>query len=494
MPSSNPRPSPPAILTEQEAPAKPRRAIIVVAILLAMFMSAMEATVVATAMPTAVAELGGLELYGWVGAVYMLATTIAIPIFGKLSDTAGRKPVMLAGIAVFLVGSLASGLAPTMPLLIVARAVQGIGAGAIGPVSLTIIGDLFTPAERARIQGVFGAVWGVAGMSGPLLGGLIVKALSWRWVFYVNVPFGALSAAVLTLAYHAPRAKKERAPLDGWGSLLLSGAVLLVLLGVSGARPIVTLPCAVVLGVLFVRVERAHPAPLLPLELATQRLIVLSSAQSAAIGAVLTGATLFVPLWVQAVLGGSPTAGGASVAPMLIGWPLASAASSRLLLRVGARALVIGGAWALALAALGADLVIANGASAWSMRALSFFMGVGMGLSNTALIIAVQESVGFEARGVATATLLFFRNIGGAIAVGAMGGLLSWAIAGRVPEALINAMLGPDRGRSLSPEAVARVSGALAEGIGTTFHVVSATAIVAAVIAVGFPGVVLRPR
>jgi EmrB/QacA subfamily drug resistance transporter len=470
------------------------RPIIVAAILLAMFMSAMEATVVATAMPTAVAELGGLELYGWVGAVYMLATTVTIPLFGKLADTAGRKPVALWGIGIFLVGSLGSGLAPSMPLLIAARAIQGIGAGAMGPVSLTIIGDLFTPAERARIQGLFGAVWGIAGMSGPLLGGLIVNALSWRWVFYVNIPFGLLSALILSVRYEQPKAKGTRRPLDGWGALFLSGAVLLLLLGTSGTRPYLTIAGSAACFALFIRTENSHPDPVLPLGLMARRLISVASIQSAAIGAVLTGTTLFVPLWVQAVLHGTATQGGTAVAPMLIGWPIASAMSSRILLRTGTRALVRAGAIVMAVATIGMDLSIAHAASPWWVRALTFTMGVGMGLSNTALIISVQESVEFRERGVATATTLFFRTIGGALAVGAMGAILAWVIAGRVSEEMLDDILGPDRGRSLDPKSVERVSGVLAEGIRTTFHIVAATGIISAVTALLFPRTVLEPR
>jgi EmrB/QacA subfamily drug resistance transporter len=468
------------------------RSVIVSAILLSMFMSAMEATVVATAMPTAVAELGGLELYGWVGAIFMLATTVTIPLFGKLADTMGRKPVALAGIGIFLLGSLASGVAPTMHFLIVARAVQGVGAGAMQPVALTMVGDLFTPAERARIQGLFGAVWGIAGMSGPLLGGLIVKALSWRWVFYVNVPFGALSALILATAYAQPATKSDRRPLDGWGALFLSSAVLSLLLGVSGTHPFLTMACAAAMFALFMRVEAAHPDPVLPLTLLGRRLIAVSSIQSAAIGAVLTGTTLFVPLWVQAVLHGTPTQGGTAVAPMLIGWPLASAASSRLLLRSGTQPLVRGGAIVIAIGAVGVDLCIARAADPWMLRILSFVMGAGMGLSNTALLIAVQESVEFHERGVATATTIFFRAIGGAIAVGAMGALLAHVVGGRVPEELLDRILGPDRGRALAPDAVAHVSTVLAEGVRVAFHLVAVVGLISAITAFLFPRAVLR--
>ncbi len=171
------------------------RPIVVAALLLSMFMAAMEATVVATAMPTVISELGGIRLYGWVGAAYLLASTVTVPLYGKLADRHGRKPVLLLGIALFLAGSLASGLSASIEQLILFRAVQGLGAGAVQPIVLTVIGDLYTPAERGKVQGWFGAVWGIAGISGPLLGGAIVAAVSWRWVFLVNVPFGIASAS-----------------------------------------------------------------------------------------------------------------------------------------------------------------------------------------------------------------------------------------------------------------------------------------------------------
>jgi hypothetical protein len=242
------------------------RPITVAAILLAMFMSAMEATVVATAMPTVVADLHGIELYGWVGAIYMLAVTVTIPTWGKLADVWGRKPVLLVGLALFLAGSMGSGFAGSMNLLIAMRAIQGLGAGAMQPITLTIVGDIFTIEERARIQGVFGAVWGFSAMVGPLAGGLIVAALSWRWVFFINVPVGVLSALLLVLFYvESDRERGPRKPLDILGALLLSAAIVMLLLGVGGRASTITLPLCAVLAALFIFVERRADDPILPL-------------------------------------------------------------------------------------------------------------------------------------------------------------------------------------------------------------------------------------
>ena len=304
---------------------KTHRPLTVVGVLLAMFMAAMEATVVGTAMPTVVEKLGGIEFYGWTGAIYMLTATVTMPLYGKLSDLYGRKPIMMLGMVAFLAGSMASGLSQTMIQLIAFRAVQGVGAGGLQPVAMTIVGDIFKPAERARIQGVFGAVWGVAAMSGPLLGGLIVHALSWRWVFFINVPFGLLSAVMLTLFFHEPLAKKDHS-LDVAGTVLLASAIVALLLGASRWAPMVTLPLAMVLLAGFVVAERRAREPVLSLALLRRRIMAVSSVAGAVVGAVMSSTVIYLPLYVQAILGGSPTQAGGTVAPMLVGWPIASQA------------------------------------------------------------------------------------------------------------------------------------------------------------------------
>ena len=240
------------------------RGLTVAGLVLALAMAAMEMTVVSTAMPTVVAELGGLQYYSWVTTAYMLTSTVTVPIYGKLADLHGRKPVMLVAMALFLLGSMASGQARSMEQLIVFRAIQGIGAGGMQPMALTIVGDIFNLEERAKMQGVFGAVWGIAGLAGPLLGGLIVATLSWRWVFYVNVPFGVVSAAVLTFSL-VENVEKRKHGLDIAGAALLAGAVVALLLGTDGELPWVLLPASAVLTALFIVVEARAKEPILPL-------------------------------------------------------------------------------------------------------------------------------------------------------------------------------------------------------------------------------------
>ncbi len=444
-------------------------------------------------MPSVVADLGGLELYGWVGALYMLAMTVTIPIHGKLADLWGRKPVILVGIATFLVGSIACGIAPSMGALICARVLQGVGAGGVQPIAMTIVGDMFPPKERARMQGVFGAVWGFAAIIGPILGGVIVRALSWRWVFYFNVPFGLLAITLLTIALDSrPRTSDARRPMDFAGAALLSTSVLALLAAVAGYAVSFLLPTAAVALVLFVLVERTHPEPLLPMDLMRQRIIAVSSAAGAVVGGVMTASVIFLPLFAQAVMGASPASAGAIVAPMLVGWPIASALSGRLLIVVGTRPLVRLGFSIVAISAIALDLLVHGGAPANALRASMFTFGVGMGLANTALIITVQDSVSFSRRGVATASTMFFRTIGGAVSVGVLGAVLAQALHGRVPETVLDALLGPDHGRALGAAEVDRYRGEIQSGMEPIFHVLAALAVIGAGLGLLFPRVTAK--
>ena len=474
----------------------PNRKLVVTAILLGMFMAAMEATVVATAMPTVIADLSGLELYGWVGSIYMLATTVTIPLWGKLSDLRGRKQVMLIGLSVFLLGSVASGMAPTMTALIAFRAIQGIGAGALQPIAMTIIGDIFTVEERARMQGIFGAVWGIAAICGPLLGGLIVKALSWRFVFYVNVPFGLLSATLL-IAFFNEKVERAGDPItfDVRGAVLLVVTILSVLGAGSGRRGALFLvPLALVAGAMFIAVEKRAKEPILPLHLFEKKVISVSSAVSALVGAAMMGSLMYIPLFVQAVRGGSPTDGGTSVAPMLVGWPLASAASARLLVKLGFRPLVRAGLVGLSIATAGLALAVRADMSLHVLRVAMFCMGAGMGLVTTAMIIAVQDAVDWQERGVATSSSMFFRTIGGAILVGVLGGLLAGSLGGVVPESDLAKMLGPGRALGIPKDKLTSYAGALGDAMSPLFLVISACTLVALAIGFAFPAVHVKRR
>jgi len=469
------------------------RPLTVVALLLGLFLAAMEMTVVSTAMPTVVAELGGLPLYAWAFAGYMLATTVTVPIWGKLADLKGRKPVLLAGVGLFLAGSFACGHADSMGALIAWRAVQGLGAGAMQPVTFTIVGDLFDVHERGRMQGLFGAVWGLAGLVGPIVGGLIVHTVGWRWIFWVNLPFGLASAAVLAVAYHE-RPERHEHRLDVAGAALLATAVIAALLAVRArGAGLVAIPVALAATAAFLAVERRAREPLLPLELFAQRVIAVSSAAGALMGAAMLGTVTYVPLWVQSVLGLPPTAAGAAIAPMALGWPLASAISGRLVPRLGYRRLLFAGFATSAVAAVFLALVLRPGARLHAVQAVMALHGAGLGLANPPLLIAIQTSVPWNRRGVATASTLFFRTIGGTLAVGLLGGVLANALAGTGADpAFVEKLLGPERGM-LDATAVASVAGALQGAMGIVFWSGAAIACAAFAVVLAFPHVAIAP-
>ncbi len=473
---------------------KADRPLTVAGVLLSMFMGAMEATIVATAMPTVVEKLGGIEYYGWVGAVYLLTSTVMMPLYGKLSDLHGRKPIMLLSMAVFLAGSMASGLSRSMTQLIVFRALQGIGAGGLQPVSITIIGDIFEPEERARMQGVFGAVWGVAAMSGPLLGGLIVRALSWRWIFFINVPFGLLSTFFLTAFFHEHKATHAHR-LDLGGAALLTGSIVTLLLGAGRFEPERMLPLAAVLLCAFLWVECRVSEPVLSLALLRRTVIGISSVAGAAVGAVLSSTVIYLPLYVQAVLGGTPTQAGATVSPILIGWPIASTIGGRLLPRTGYRPLVRTGFAVVMTMSIALAVLLRHGASAVPLGLTMFAMGAGMGVANSALIIAVQESATWQERGVATASTIFFRTIGGAVAVGALGAVLAAGIGPNVPASVLNRLLAPEHG-GIDAAVATRVAGQLSAGLYRVFDAIAVISVAALAAALLFPHKHLarRPR
>ena len=470
------------------------RPLTVVSLLLGLFLAALEMTVVSTAMPTAVGELGGIHLYAWVFAAYMLTATVTLPIYGKLADLYGRKPVMLVGLALFLGGSFLCGHARSMNTLILFRAIQGFGAGAIQPIAMTIVGDLFDVHQRARIQGILGAVWGLAGLIGPVLGGAIVHWLSWRWVFYVNIPLGLACAAVLTFAYHETVGRQGHR-LDFAGAALLSVTVVLALLAArSRAEGLGFLPPAAVALALFLWVERRAEEPLLPLDLFSRRVMAVASATGALVGAAMISVVTFVPLYVQSVLAGSPTDAGTAIAPIAIGWPISSTLAGRILPRTGYRALIRGGLALTFCAAMSLSFLLRPGADLWSLRLTMFFYGLGLGFANTPLIIAVQSSVPWKRRGVATASTMFSRSIGGTLAVGVLGGVLAAALAAAgAPPGAVEKLLGPERS-FLPPALVRSLSAALQGGMEGIFQTVAVIAFAGFAVSLLFPAIKIAPR
>jgi len=470
---------------------KTHRPLTTIALALSLFMAALEMTVVSTAMPTVVSDLGGIQHYAWVFTAYMVASTITVPIFGKLADLYGRKPILLFGIGLFLVGSVASGLSPSMEWLIAFRTLQGLGAGAMQPVTLTVVGDLYNLEERARVQGLFSGVWGLSGLLGPLAGGFIVRWLSWHWVFYINVPVGLATAGLLVTCFHE-NIQKQRRTLDIAGAVLLALGVVALLLGAQGqGNRWVPLTLAAVLLVAFVLVERKVKEPVIPPSIFTLRPIVIASVSSALFSAAMFGATTYVPLFVQGVLGGTPTQAGGMITPMLVGWPVCSLIAGRLLVKVGFRPLIVGGLGAAGVSTVAMALLLKPGVPLLLPGLAMGVFGMGLGFAATALLIAVQTSVGWEMRGVATASNMFFRTVGGAVGVGAMGGVLVARLTEdpSVPVSAANELLGPEHGRGLGEEVLRQLSGSLAEGLTANFWIIAATAVLAFAFSFFFPRV-----
>ncbi|RKH37752.1 MDR family MFS transporter [Corallococcus sicarius] len=460
------------------------------ALALSLFVAALELTVVSTAMPTVVSDLGGIQSYAWVFTAYMLSSTITVPIYGKLADLYGRKPIILFGSALFLGSSIACGLSTSMNMLIAFRVLQGLGAGAMQPIALTIIGDIYTLEQRAKVQGAFSAVWGIAGLAGPLTGGLIVKYLTWHWVFFINIPIGIASMVLLVVFFHEQMERKARVQLDFAGAALLCAGVVALLFGVQGTgRTLLALPLAAVLLTAFVFAELRAAEPIIPMSLFKIPTIAISSLAGALFTAAQFGATTYVPLYVQGVLGGSATMAGAMLTPMIVAWPLASVIGGRLMLRIGFRPLIIGG---LGLATLGTvlmALMLKPGASLLVPRIAMGVFGVGLGFSAMATMVAVQTSVGWELRGVVTAGSMFFRTIGGSLGVGAMGGVMVAQLMNdpSIPVSAATELLGPEHGRSLSPAVLETLGSALNHGLSINFWIMCAAMVAAFAVGLFFP-------
>jgi len=458
-------------------------------------MAALEMTVVSTAMPTVVGDLGGIQHYSWVFTAYLLSSTVTVPLYGKLADLYGRKPIMLLGIALFLVGSAASGLSQSMNQLIVFRTLQGLGAGAMQPTALTIVGDIFQLKERAKMQGVFGAVWGIAGLIGPMVGGVIVHYLSWRWVFYINLPFGIASAALLVVGLHEGIERKKHS-IDVLGAALLAAAIISLLAAFQGpVQGAICTALAALLLVLFVRWERRVKEPLLPLDLFRRRVMVVASSAGGLIGAAMLSTVGFVPLFVQGVLGKTPVEAGSAITPMVVGWPIASAISGRLIPKIGFRIPIRVGLAISAMSALALAILLKPGCSllvpAWGTACF----GIGLGLANTALLIAVQTSVTWEQRGIATASTMFFRTVGGALALGGLGAVLAAGFKHdpSIPAWAANQLLGPDHGASLGAAVLARLGGLLAERLQIIFWLIFALSAASFLISWMFPPISTTP-
>ena len=467
--------------------------LVTIGIMLSLFLASMESSVVATAMPTIVGQLGGLEHFSWVFSAFMLASTTTVPLYGKLSDIYGRRKLYVFAMALFLIGSVLCGLATTMTQLIFARALQGIGAGGIMPLAFILIGEMFSLEQRTKMQGVFSGVWGVSSIAGPLLGGFLVDQLSWRWIFYINVLPGLLAAALVAFAWRDQVHSHERPAVDYAGAVLLTVSAVLLLLGLmefGTSRSWIFIGIAIALFIVLWWVERRAADPILPLPLFRDSLFSTATAHGLLTGWAVFGTISFIPLFVQSVLGATPTQAGITITPMLLGWVGGSIFGTRILLRVGYRSLSVIGT---ALFTVGAFLLTLVGANSSQISVMIFvtMMGIGMGLSIPAFVIAVQTSVERRHLGTATSMLQFSRSMGGTLGVSVMGAALSMRLASNLSASgldpgLVASLLDPIPGSEVLIDAGVRL--AMANAI----HLVFLIAFVAAVL--GLVSAFFTPR
>ncbi|MDQ0217262.1 DHA2 family efflux MFS transporter permease subunit [Peribacillus cavernae] len=416
---------------------KSKRPFILAAIMLAMFMGAIEGTIVSTAMPAIVSELGGFSLYSWVFSGYLLMNAVTVLIYGKLSDIFGRKPILIFGIIIFLIGSVLCGFAGSMKELIIYRFIQGFGAGAVAPVASTIVGDIYEEHERGPVQGYLSSVWGISAVMGPVLGGILVQSISWRLVFWINIPLGLLSMAGLWFFLHENIEKKKR-DIDYQGAVLLTLAISSIMLilvegGVhlpwTSVQIIGMALFAALALILFVRQEKKTIEPMMPFEIWKDRSILIANIVSLTTGVMIIGISSFLPTFVQGVMGRSPTVAGFTLTAMSIGWPIASTIAGRLLMKIGFKATSVLGGFSLIVGSL-VLVFMPQDAGPFAAGLGSFFVGVGMGLTSTSFIVLIQNTVSWERRGIATASNMFMRNLGTTVGAALLGGIMNMGLQG----------------------------------------------------------------
>ncbi len=438
------------------------RRFVTAALMLVMVLASMEMTVTSTAMPTIIGDLHGLQHYSWVASIYLLACTVSMPLYGRLADAWGRKRVILGAILIFSVSSLAAAAARSMGQLIVFRGLQGLGAGGVMPVVLTILGDIFTLKERAKIQGFFSIIWGSASLAGPALGAALVRALGWRSIFFVNLPFGLIAILVLIWKYH-DQEKPHSTDLDlpGVASLAVACSALLMLvsgLGPQGSRVSVAVPLAavaVVASIFFIWHERRAANPIMPPALMMRRAIGPSMIASVLFGVCFLGLDTYVPLYVQGGLGGGVEAAARVVTPVMFTWALSSFIAAPLLVRWGFRKTAFTGSVLIAVGFVGLFICTITHANLWAVTGVLAVTGMGFGPASMSYLLAAQDAVAWQQRGIITSSVSFFRTIGGAVGIGVLG-------------AIFNLLIRPDLNRlhhlvdnPLDPKVLAKISPAL---------------------------------
>lgn len=415
-----------------------KKHVVVIALLISTFLMAIEGTIVSTAMPQIVGDLGGSHLYTWVISVYLLAVVISTPVFGKLADLYGRKKMFTIGTIIFLIGSMLSGLSQTMEQLVFYRLVQGIGAGALATIPFTIIGDIFEFEMRAKMQGWMSSVWGIAGIAGPLVGGFIVDTISWHWIFFMNLPFGIVALILLWGSLHETIEKKKQI-VDYAGIFTFAicmSAFLYALSLINDAKqltwPISLLMMLAIAGFgLFIWIEKNAKEPMLPLSLFKNKFIAVANVAGFLLSFILVAVTFYIPLWVQGVIGSTATMSGIVMMPMSLTWPLGAVLAGRSMSKKPIASITLLGITVIALSSIGLVFMQAETGMLWLMI-VTAFIGFGFGLTFTCFTVAVQSAVDWKMRGAAMGSNNLMRNLGQAIGISISGLLLSEELKGTV--------------------------------------------------------------
>ncbi|WP_152657795.1 MDR family MFS transporter [Oceanobacillus sp. CFH 90083] len=460
-----------------------KRPIVLIALVLSMFMSAIEGTIIATAMPDIVSDLGGFTLYSWVFSSFLLMQAVTIMIYGKLADLFGRKPVFIIGVIIFLTGSLLCGLAESMTALIIFRLIQGLGAGAINPMVTTMVGDMYNIEERAKVQGYLASVWGISSVAGPLLGGMIVQYMDWAWIFWLNIPIGLIGLTGVIFFFHE-KVDKEKKTIDylGTGFFFIAISSLIIIFVQAGTNwawmSLKTLGLIILFVIcisLFIWQEKRCTAPMMALDLWKNKLMVIANIATLLSGMITLGLTSFLPTYVQGVMGESAIVAGFTLSTLSIGWPISSTIAGHLVLRIGFRKTAFLGGIALFAGTFLFFLLDAEKGPIYAGFS-SFIVGIGMGLTSTTFIVAIQNNVSWQVRGSATSLNMFMRIIGSAIGTALLGGILNLrlhqyyqlqAIDETMPDT--DAVLNEGLRETIPPDILALMQDGLAYGFHTVF-------------------------